>query len=81
MRHMRRMAPHLVPRVLRLRRLCHLRLSQQGSVPFVRGWAPGPDQMVKRFLRRLRRFAWVSFVFAVFALCAAIITAAATGNL
>jgi hypothetical protein len=37
--------------------------------------------MVKRFLRRLRRFAWVTFVFAVFALCAAIITAAASGNL
>jgi hypothetical protein len=75
------MAPHLVPGVLRLRWLRRLLLSEQGSVPRVRGWAPEPDQMVKRFLRRLRRFAWVTFVFAVFALCAAIITAAASGNL
>jgi hypothetical protein len=37
--------------------------------------------MVKRFLLRFRRYGWISFVITVFALCAWIITAAASGNL
>ncbi len=79
LRDVHRSPVDVVSQLLRLRRVRSVSVHLQGAVPAVRGWnASGARSMVRRLLGRA---AWPTFTFGVAALCAAIITLAATGNL